>query len=594
MMTMDCEMIKSILISILIFFPHLILIDGEEVFDFCPVSNLMNVVDDGLFTYPIPVLHKQSDEDLKVPTYECEYADSHVKKSICTNTLQYCPLQDDFVSIALTNDLYGYDFCDFRDALYNKENSDDKPINILIFGGSVTKGEHTEGAYCNTKLNSNCNTNLDLTRRRIGWPTYLTKWLLSHTSANIKIHHLEHGGTSSGWAAENLIEFLKDNKIDKLFSRDIVFIDYSINDQETAFSAQTLTSDLHDLLHKILHHADSLESTAQRPRIVMLAADPVNGPFGSFVYQVYLETAHKFGASFWSYIDVSYSPYGSAYGSTSEDLYRFVRGEGAGLNKHINWFAHLFTADLYASILKYIMSSCDLDPDAIEDADSISARYIRKPSTPWSLPPLEMQEVGCGRDDTGADHMKLDVHAGIDIETATPKVTSTITPAGSWRLYEDRRGKPGWIIETEMSESRRGNLTFSIPFVNASTSHYLRVEFLRTYEHAGTAEIFLCGQHIITLDALWQNPENYKKSISFFRTILLDNIQNCEESSIENNGVIFLDIVSPAYLPPEEEKLNNPHKSIRSLKFFNTTRVLRNEAHRGRAKFKLISINMCD
>lgn len=565
----------------------------------CKVSSLLNVAIDGLFTYPLSMLHAPPEKEWKAPLYVCKYESpngpQHVvhgkfADSKCTNTLQYCPLQDNFVEIALTQDRYGYDFCDLKDALYD-EKSNAKPINILIFGGSVTEGQHTEGARCSTELNSNCNTTIDLTETAIGWSSYLTRYFDSeYPTADIRVHHLEHGGTTSGWAAEYLVEFLKVRGVDKLNSRDVVFVDYSVNDQESALSAKMLSFELHDLLHKILHHAESTNSTKGRPRIVMLAQNPKFPPFNHFYYQTYLDTAKMFGASFWSYVDVSYSPYGSAFKTTSEELYRYVRTDG-GLNKHFTWFAHLFAADLFASILTFVMSSCDLNPSTVPP-DSLGARYTRKPDAPWTLPSQDHPEIGCGRDDNQASHMKLEARAGLELEA--PTIVTTIAPEGSWRLYEDRPGKPGWIIETFMNASYGGNLTFPISLKNATESQFVRIEYLRTYEHAGTAEIRLCGQHVATLDALWQNPESYKKSLSYFRTVQLP-YDSCWHHPKPFSAT--LEIISPSFLPPDDP---HPHRYLtRTGGEILSTRVrgrrlLRDDVDRGTAKFKLISISMCD
>jgi hypothetical protein len=322
----------------------------------------------------------------------------------------------------------------------------------------------------------------------------------------------------------------------------------------------------------------------------MLAANPGTPPNGHFYYKTYLDVAKRFNASFWSYVDVSYSEYGSAFKTTSEHLYRFVRGQGAGLNKHITWFAHLFTADLYANILTYIMSKCELDPKTA-DPNSMDARYTRKPDASWSLPALEHPSIGCGRDSNYEGHMKLEASAGN--EMMNPTILTKIVPVDSWRLFEDRPGKPGWIIESAMDATRLGILTFPISFKNVTDSQFVRIEYLRTYEHAGTAEIRLCGKHLATLDALWQNPESYKKSLSYFRTIRFDVTLFCENKKLSADDLVSLEIISPSFLPPDDP---HPHRSqkIRSLANEQIEPHLRGEVNRGTAKFKLISISMCD
>lgn len=56
------------------------------------------------------------------------------------------------------------------------------------------------------------------------------------------------------------------------------------------------------------------------------------------------------------------------------------------------------------------------------------------------------------------------------------------SPQGDWKLYEDRRNKPGWITEVKGGEWLSFNVTFS-------SAPKLAVTFLRSYENIGTAEI---------------------------------------------------------------------------------------------------------
>ena len=90
-------------------------------------------------------------------------------------------------------------------------------------------------------------------------------------------------------------------------------------------------------------------------------------------------------------------------------------------------------------------------------------------------------------------------------------------PTG-WRLLELRQGKPGWISEgsavlvganAAVDEEPDGGAT--LQFVPPSARWMLDglrpmrlyVEFMKTYENAGQAEVWYCGKMVAVLDALW-------------------------------------------------------------------------------------------
>ena len=99
-----------------------------------------------------------------------------------------------------------------------------------------------------------------------------------------------------------------------------------------------------------------------------------------------------------------------------------------------------------------------------------------------------------------------------------------------WEFYEDRKGKPGWIIEGDfmhhnnssihnsnnnndahishsiLLSERKDILSFPIKYILTNDTIVTRVSYLRTYENAGIIEIILCGKTLsIKLDALWED-----------------------------------------------------------------------------------------
>lgn len=91
---------------------------------------------------------------------------------------------------------------------------------------------------------------------------------------------------------------------------------------------------------------------------------------------------------------------------------------------------------------------------------------------------------------------------------------------GGWQLLELRQGKPGWISEESADRVNRANIAVdeqgrqrlpTLQFVppkfkwmrRTMGAMRLYVEFMKTYENAGQAEVWYCGEMVAVLDALW-------------------------------------------------------------------------------------------
>lgn len=72
--------------------------------------------------------------------------------------------------------------------------------------------------------------------------------------------------------------------------------------------------------------------------------------------------------------------------------------------------------------------------------------------------------------------------------------TQPTTITGDWKLYEDRKGKPGWIAVVPRSE-----LTIPVCF---GKKPRMSVTYLRSYEKLGNMDMFINGKKV-TLHGLW-------------------------------------------------------------------------------------------
>ena len=182
--------------------------------------------------------------------------------------------------------------------------------------------------------------------------------------------------------------------------------------------------------------------------------------------------------------------------------------------------------------------------------------------------------------------------------------------SGGWLLLELRQGKPGWISEeradhaasTSIADGEPGKpqqrlrhptLQFVPPkfkwMMNGLRPMRLYVEFMKTYENAGQAEVWYCGGMVAVLDALWKD----RFSLAYGESIILPP---CAESMHRNEkaGKSWNDM-----------KRDNPLGRVEfRWRRASVVQAAREQEHAagkvdvdhsstGTAKFKLISVALC-
>lgn len=102
--------------------------------------------------------------------------------------------------------------------------------------------------------------------------------------------------------------------------------------------------------------------------------------------------------------------------------------------------------------------------------------------------------------------------------------------AGSWNLYEERKGKPGWIDTYNITDSFTGetfhNLTFTFVPPSVMNEHFeyviLKLVYMRTYENAGVVSLFMCGNWLDSIDALWKSHMSLHET--YFNVMLISTV----------------------------------------------------------------------
>lgn len=215
----------------------------------CPVSSLIEVFNDDIFTYPLDIynnklLNSINNHEIKDAfILTCLPGVHEVPHNIhnCSN-INFCPLIIENIDDAL-NKTKGWitkpSLCILKDKLVNKSNT----VNVLILGGSETAGEEAglcfiiDEDYINSSNNpllnnfinniKNSNDHKKIMFRECSWSEYLNLWFETKSSATIKRRNLAMPGTSSKFMGEVFRSKLGPQL---LSDNDVIFIDYSIND----------------------------------------------------------------------------------------------------------------------------------------------------------------------------------------------------------------------------------------------------------------------------------------------------------------------------------------------------------------------------
>lgn len=676
----------------------------------CPISSSIERGVNGspLHNYPFELYSPEEIASNKRPE-DLVPCNIQGHKYNCTSSLLHCPLNDENIRSALQYDEYGFDFCDFDDALRNSRggsstsSTNKRGINLIIFGGSVTKGFRADypvpcplslvdnissvqrdpfAKFVNKQSNGLCSLVMTIFH-------YLSQHLAdlgARNGVNVTTHYFAASGTHTGWAMQHIDELFASAGIGALQSSDLVFVDYSFNDGALFLNGDSSNSliGLEGLVSSILSYKTS-DTTTGIPRIILTDHYPKPNPpqpSPNDYRDLLIAIARQYNCSLWSPRSMLQNAWANGQHSP---LFKWSLNQMT-IELHPYFFSHLLIADLYSRILEVVTSFCSSGRKssttsaaaaesvllATKTGSMLKARYASKTSAadvvvvvvPWKMPELlSVRAHLCDKLDAkgaaaaSSSPLLLEAHAGPHMKFLQSITTSSnssnsssqthlysveggqtpvfvspqplITPAGTWKLYEDRPGRPGWIMHLggRCDESKGGSIVFSANEMvsplwterfktsspagslntagaaaaattsgdntSKSSKALLRVEYLRTYEHAGTARVeLICGDTIIGnsfyLDALWLG--NHQRHLSLTHLVIIDvtrDIVNCNQSAVSVN------ITSPAFkgseYTPSLSKLHNPLTGIDERKAFEHTK----SKHRGDCKFKVIGVTLC-
>eukprot|EP01041_Mallomonas_annulata_P006156 gene6156-12466_t len=486
----------------------------------CPASSLITTDTDKILSYP--QIYFQG-EFLKRVSYNCSFwYRGHPKNSIDQCAPRLCPIRHENIVSAgdvpwptrVTN------LCDITHINYPSGNMSStrvvKSLNLIFLGGSFTAGSNTRQACC-CDWDAKCPPHLPCIHyTRSGhdyycaWPGFFSRWLQKLLpSITITVHNLAESGATSRIMANRLGDILRRKKV-IISQNDIVFIDHSVNDAEYLGTKGRITDvqqGVELLVRELIRNAKD-----HRPHIIFVDQWPHNGPnpskdkpadFANSVSGIYRSVARYYRLPLWSYREFVWSDFAS---TNQSHFIHMVRS----LPTHTPWHTHLLVADIISGVfLRTLRESCVHRSSYSLSSDSHSHSQNHSSYGPTDvsvsddlLLPDTLYDVRLLEHDICNDSMSVLMDASpfqYSPITTTTAGNWNMTSEQGWHLLVDHNGVSGWAI-TSQSQSHTRDLSFRFNAtdmdkpISSTAPAIVKVTYLRTYENAGTVDLFMCGR----------------------------------------------------------------------------------------------------
>jgi hypothetical protein len=425
----------------------------------------------------------------------------HEESHLCSGSRFICPVKEKYIPITMAAfENASSQVCHSLRAL--KEHKSKHPVDLILFGGSVTGGQLSGGCLENSCLEVNsegvCVTGSGYD---CAWYHGVVKYLQHrYENPRLNVIDLSVRGTSSCTLPYMLAQKLESANV-TLTSRDLVLYDYSVNDGVSL----TTRAQLQRLRHCI---AVTLERLAQHsqdgsaPAVILLEYFPFKGldlggqyPDPESYTKSYRELGKQFHLPVISYRDLFWHP------MYREDLKHYPKLEGIleykwaekPMDMHPPWVGQYLFADVITGALHLTHQLC-------HNRMGGSLKEIAVNHSVAS--PVSGSEVLLNQEATTANARFL-----------TSNEVKRL-PYG-WNLYQDRLGKPGWIVEGNLSNAAlmfnasadftilsNAALVFNASYEASSLSAYspatLEVTYMQTYRNAGAFRVVACETFLTT------------------------------------------------------------------------------------------------
>jgi hypothetical protein len=460
-------------------------------------------------------------------SHSCFFQNSYLREEThsCSHSHYICPVKEKYIRIAMTGfENASSQICHTFKALEEEtgEEADTNgqtppPVNVFLIGGSVTGGVAVAGCtegFCSHETDAPC------VQFDCAWPKSIMNYLRNrfekkNKKSQINLIDLAAGATTSCSLLHTLVQKLEARNA-TVSSRDILLYDYSVNDgtiYHDAKQLQQLKHCLEGVLEKLVHYSQDHSP----PTVILLEFYPfkafeINRQTGDpdCYTKVYHDVASEFHLPIISFFDLQWHPL------FREDLKQYPKLEyimqykwakpavpgGYWVDIHPPWLVHDIYADVIAGALEGALHLCNHN-HAHRNHNNKSGTIIEIDVDPWKA----FRESS-----TGSNNLVV-INEEATVANAPFLTHEEIRalPYG-WKLYQDRRGKPGWIIEGNNTVERPLNqrvLTFSghyqsdsgsttppTPFSSLAT---LEVAYMQTYHHTGGFRVQVCDEFLETV-----------------------------------------------------------------------------------------------
>jgi len=526
---------------------HLVPKLASDLPNLCPLTSLLNAREDGYLGYPYELFHtkewnidangdnlyscKGIDESLNGAPDLSKFRDGNYYKCVSSSTKGDCPLKIPNIQSALSAIKWKLrpQICQLHDKMI----SPNETVKVLVMGGSLPQGISTYGCCC--KLDSKCpNENVlhvdcprdrdDLNSGACSWPYYFERFLKSFP-AHIEVINLSRGGQTSVLTLLQWEEYVSANIMTK---NDVVFIDYSVNDQ---LSYGNRPNEVEFALEGIVRRF--LAAGDNAPAIIILEMYP-REPIKYVV--PYRKVASHYKLPIISYYENVYSAFMNTSSPTfdpneinplSIDFLKFEHSYGD--KAHPPFWVHIYYAELIATSMLVLSRHCLhmktpkplLHPayeSAMElhDSNTSTTIDVLHPSMQGQYFCLANSHVDFHIDSCQEMMLKIndsnhDVNTMMMIHSQCHHVnTSAITSTDAYslrgfKLMIENKGKPGFIYETSSNPLMNTDNDVTVP-INGGLMRgdgKLKISFLKTYENAGLFQVYACNTSLGTIDTLW-------------------------------------------------------------------------------------------
>jgi lysophospholipase L1-like esterase len=495
----------------------------------CPAALAAARINKGFFSYPLDIYGDMATAPQDgAPTFvttNCSASDTwNQGQHQCPNQLVdgHCPITADLIKEFMkfdgprASEVSNARLCSFiESARLSKGPTSPK---IVVFGGSETNGADTRGCCC---CHPSCPAGYEQTKH-CRWSHYLLIALRQRLYNNIDVVNLAHGGWNSAIIAENIRQSLESSNT-TLRSNDLVILEPSVNDCASFDAQQQVIRDMTGTgMERAIRNLMTISKV--KPAFLLLEVYPLsrvrNKVYNYSTY--YRSVARHYNATSWSFTDVASKLLSSNQSNPVAKALNFQLNRKGISTNHPGWHVHLYLADLIVSALLMTEGLCRASSvssmsQARLKPDDCLPPYLYPTKTPLcdeSVPPI------------------LDASA----LAFRPENTSySVTMKGNWKLWEDRVGKPGWIIDNlHDTASTNNSITFSVGQIEQSAGNAIivAVTYLTTYENCGMVKVRICDQLTAEIDSTLPSWETRNISVDAVHYYYL-NTTACSVVSFE-------------------------------------------------------------